>query len=144
SPSGKKPNSPGSGVSPTRYMTTSLPRLRSPSVAASIDPSASPSGFSWVTTRKRSLLRSASRTAAKSVMVVVIGCHLVDQPAHPDAPLDRGIVFEGQVRRSLQAELAGDPRLDDRMGRLEPGERALPLLLVAEHRAVDRRLPPVR
>ena len=47
---------------------------------------------------------------------------LVDQRRHPDAALDRRIVFEGQLRRPLQAELARDPRLHDAVRGLEAGE----------------------
>src|SRR5581483_10984826 len=52
--------------------------------------------------------------------------HFVDQLRHPDAALDRGIVFEGHVRRALQAELAREARLDDGMRGLEARFRSLP------------------
>src|SRR5215208_1250524 len=134
--------SAGSGASPARYITTSFPSDRSPSDAASSDPSASPSGFSCVTTVKRSWSRIAPTTASRSLCVVVAvwlisgrkrARELVDQRRHPDALLDRRIVFERQLRRPFQAQLPGDPRLDDAVRGFEAGERRPALVLVSEH-----------
>ena len=61
---------PGSGTSPDRNMVTSLPSARSAIVVASSEPSASPSGFSWVATRKRSCSRIASATRVRSGFVI--------------------------------------------------------------------------
>src|SRR5438105_8971131 len=105
--------SDGSGTSPKRYISVSLPRLRSASVVASSDPSASPSGFSCVVTRKRSCPRIASATAASSLAVV--WGELIDQLRHADPSLDRRIVLEGKLRCSLEAEFACDSRLQDRV-----------------------------
>ena len=59
---------------PERYITTSFPSARRPSAAPSIEPSASPSGFSCVTTRKRSLVRIASATAFTSPSIRSVLC----------------------------------------------------------------------
>ena len=67
SSSGMNPNSAGSGAVPERYISASLPSARSPSAIASIEPSASPSGFSCATTRKRSFEVSAASTPSRSV-----------------------------------------------------------------------------
>src|SRR6185312_3866512 len=115
----RNPYSAGTGASPLRYITASFPLARRPSVSPSCEPSASPSGFSCVTTRKRSSARSVSATACRSLVVVVIwlphrrqfGGQLVDQLRHPNASLDRLVVFEGEMRGTPQRELAVDPRL---------------------------------
>src|SRR5262249_41983143 len=149
SSSAMKPYSAGSGVSPARCMTASLPSARRPRVAPSIDPRASPSGFSWVTTRKRSCRASASTTASKSVVNVagsfcvwvirglVFRSELVDQLRHVHAALDRRIVFEDEDRRPLQPQLVGKPALQEAVSRLEGGEGRALLLRATEDRHVD-------
>src|SRR5215216_3249962 len=140
--SGRNRYSPGSGASPERYMTASLASARSARVVASSDPSASPSGFSCVTTTKRSFARIASATASRSLRVVVawfivgrgkVARDLVDERRHPYRAFDGLIVGERQRGRSLQAELAGDACLHDSVRGLEAAEGRLPLVLVAEH-----------
>src|SRR5215469_3059334 len=139
-----KAYSPGSGVVPGRYMTASLPSPRNASVAARSDPSASPSGFSWVTTRKRSCSRSASAIAFRSVVcVIVVRRELVDQLGHTHAALDRRIVLEGQLRSPLHSQLVGELRLEDSVRGLEPEKRGLLLATRAEDAHVDRRVPQV-
>src|SRR5215467_14181161 len=142
--SGMNAYSRGSGVFPARYMTASLPSCRKASVAARRDPSASPSGFSCVTTRNRSCCRSAYAIAFRSVVcVIVVRRELIDQAGHAHAALDRRIVLEGQLRGSLQPQLAGDSRLEHAVRRLEPKEARAPLSARAEHADVHRRVPEV-
>ena len=137
----------------SRYIDASLPSARRPSVVASIEPSASPSGFSCVTTRKRSFaadrrddrgLVSAHRPvpprSAPAGRRVTSSISFVMRTAALDG-LDRR--QNVSVRRPLQAELAVDPRLQHAVRGLEPGQRRAPLLLVAEHRDVDGRLAQV-
>ena len=95
---------------------------------ASSEPRASPSGASCEVTTKRSLSRRAAATACMSAGfdIGVRRSELVDQLREPDAPLDRGIVFEREDRRPPRAELARDLRLQDAVRRLQPVERALP------------------
>src|SRR5579862_7787369 len=135
SPSSRKRYSPGSGASPGRYIAASFPISRSASEAARIEPSASPSGFSWPATRKRSLRRNTSATALSSACVIGrrVVDEFVDQLRHANPALDRGIVFERELRRLLQIELACDPRLQEAVRRLQTGEGGPPLTLVAEH-----------
>src|SRR5437763_336051 len=72
SSSGMNAYSCGSGVWPGRYMTASLPSCRTARVRASSEPRASPSGFSCVTTRKRSCRWRASAIAVRSVVCVIV------------------------------------------------------------------------
>src|SRR5207244_7597543 len=102
----------GRGESPARYITVSLPSWRSASVVASSEPRASPSGFSCVTTRKRSCARSASATASRSL---VVWGELIDQLCHAHAALDRRIVLEGQLRGPLHSKLACKSSLQQAM-----------------------------
>src|SRR5919204_2742147 len=129
SASGMKAYSRGSGASPYRYIPASLPSRSSASFIARMDPRASPSGFSWVTRRNRSWSRIAFATPSRSV---VVWGELIDQLRHPNPPLDGGIVFEGELRRPLHSELAGDARLEHAVGRGEAGEAVFPRFLGAE------------
>src|SRR5215208_5287119 len=133
--SGMKPYSLGSGASPWRYISLSLPSASSASFIASSEPRASPSGFSWVTSRKRSCERRASATAPRSF--VVFWGELINELCHADPTLGRRIVFEGQLRGSLHSQLAREARLQDPVGGGEAGERPLPLRLGAEHAHED-------
>src|SRR5918995_9494 len=132
--------SAGSGAAPGTYMTASLPSWSSTSLAARIDPSASPSGFSWVTSRKRFRSRSASATALRSL---VVWGELIDQVRHPDAALDGRIVFEGQLRGPFQPQLPGDAGLENAVRGLQPGQRRLALALRAVHADEDLRVAKV-
>src|SRR2546423_15028187 len=108
--------SSGSSLAPPTNITLSLPRLSSASFAARIEPSASPSGFSCVTSRNRSRSRRACTTASRSL---IVGGELVDQLRHLDAALDGRIVFEGQLRGPLQPQLGRQPRLHHPVRRRE-------------------------
>src|SRR5215471_9755109 len=142
--SGMKAYSAGNGVSPGWYMTASFPSCLSARVAARSEPSASPSGFSCVTTRKRSCRRNASAIAFRSVVcVIVVRRELVDQAGHAHAALDRRIVLEGQLGGPLQPELARNPRLEDAVRRLETEETRSLLATRAEDAHVDGRVPEI-
>src|SRR5579862_7222380 len=121
-------------------MTASLPSASSPSFIARIDPSASPSGFSCVTRRKRSCSRIASATAVRSL---AIRRELVDQLAHANALLHRSIVCEGQLRGSLHSQLAGETRLEHAVRGGESLERRGALALLPEHADEDARVAEI-
>src|SRR5919198_2635616 len=121
--------SPGRGASPWSVITASLPSCTSPSFAARSEPSASPSGFSCVVTRKRSCERRASTTAARSF----VSGELIDELCHADPALDRRIVLEGQLGGSLQSQLPGQPCLEEAVR----GGEALEALLALPLRAQD-------
>src|SRR5215210_6405636 len=112
-------------------MTTSLPSCSSASFAATAEPRASPSGFSCVVTRNRSLPRIASATACRSVFVSVWG-ELIDELGKPHSPLYRRIVLKPQLGSSLQVQLPVHPALEHAVGRLQTGERRVPPPLVTE------------
>src|SRR5437870_8610879 len=118
----------GRGALPWSVITTSLPSCPSPSFADRSEPSASPSGFSCVVTRKRSCERRASTTAARSF----VSGELIDELCHADPTLDRRIVLEGQLGGSLHSQLSRDPRLEDAVGRGEAGQTAIALPLRSE------------
>src|SRR5919206_1340042 len=137
--SAMKVYSPGSGASPYSAITTSLPSCSSPSFAARSEPSASPSGFSCVVTRKRSCERRASTTAARSF----VSGELIDELCHADPALDRRIVLEGQLRGPLHSQLAPDACLEDAVRRGEPGEGRVALPLRPEDADEDARVAEV-
>src|ERR1044072_3434867 len=135
----------GIGTSPKRYMSASFPSSRRASVMATSDPRASPSGFSWVVTMKRSWPRIAFATAARSAASGVFVCvELIDEPREAHPPLHRRIVLKGQLWGALEPELAVHPGLEDSVGGLEPGDRRIALLLGPEHADVDRRVAEIR
>src|SRR5438874_1282367 len=139
SASGMKPYSPGSGASLWRTITLSLPSWSNASLVASREPSASPSGFSWVVSVNRSWPRIAPTTAARSLAVV--WGELIDQLRHLDPPLNRRIVFERQLGSPLHPQLAREPRLQDGVRSLQSLERPFSLPLRAEDRHEHARLP---
>src|SRR6266581_4452111 len=122
-------------------MTLSLPSWSNASFAARREPSASPSGFSWVVSVNRSCLRIAAATAARSLAVV--WGELIDQLRHPDPPLNRRIVFERQLRSPLHSQLTRDPRLQDGVGSLQSLQCALALPFGAEDGDEHLRMPEV-
>src|SRR5262245_26985008 len=124
---------------PPRNMTTSLPSRSRPSFIPRIEPSASPSGFSWVTRRMRSWARTASTTAATSF----IRRELVDELRHPHASFHRRIVFEGQLRSPLETQLPCDARLEHAVGGGEAGQALLALPLRPEDADEDSSVPQV-
>src|SRR5919198_2763022 len=131
--------SPGRGASPWSVITASLPSCLSPSFAARSDPSASPSGFSCVVTRKRSCERRASTTVARSF----VSGELIDEFCHADPALDRRIVLEGQLGGSFDSQLPRDAGLEDAVGGGEPVQRPFALLLRAEDAHEDTRMAKV-
>src|SRR5918999_4654376 len=134
----------GSGVSPERYMTTSLPSCSSASFMARIDPSESPSGFSCVVIRKRSWDRTASATSRRSVVPFVFAWReLIYESREPNAPLYRRIVLEHQLWSSLETELSVHPALKDAVRRFEALEGVGALRLRSQHAHVDGRVPEV-
>src|ERR671937_1862384 len=122
-----KAYSPGSGASLRSTMTMSLPSCSSASFVASSEPSASPSGFSWVVTRKRSCERRAWTTAAGSF----VSGELIDELCHADPTLDRRIVLEGQLGGPLQSQLTREPRLEHTVGSRKARQALLALPLRA-------------
>src|SRR5919204_1655653 len=142
SASGMNWYSPGSGASPYRTITASLPSWSTASFVARSEPSASPSGFSCVVRRNCSRLRIASATAARSV--VVVWGELINQLRHPHAALDRRIVLERQLRSPLQPQLARNARLQHGMRRLQTFDRLHALPLGTENRDEHARVAKVR
>src|SRR3954468_6878160 len=135
----------GIGTSPKRYISASLPSSRRASVVASSEPSASPSGFSWVVTMNLSRSRIAATTwpsSAASLVFVWVG--LIDEPGEAHPPLHRRIVLEGQLWSSLQMKLAVDELLQHPVGGLEAGQCGVALSLGAEDAHEDGRLAEVR
>src|SRR5436190_14235107 len=106
----------GSGTSPVRYITASFPHRPSASAVASIDPSASPSGASWVVTMNRSCGLIASAAAAGSV---VDRRDFINESRHANPALDGRIVLERQARSPLQVQLVVQARLEVAVRRLE-------------------------
>src|SRR5579875_3609331 len=130
--------SPGSGRSlESMYIRLSLPSRRRIRCIATSDPSASPSGFSWVQTISRSAARSASSTASRSAEGSGILVALVEQPGDPHRAHDRLVVFKAQRGRVLELELGGQPRLQKAVRRAQALEAGLHLTLAAEHAHVD-------
>src|SRR6188472_501492 len=93
---------------------------------------------------KRSWLRRASATAARSASVVFVFVELIDEPGEAHPPLYRWIVLKGQLWSALETELAVHAGLQDAVRRLQPGECRVALLLGAEHAHVHGGLAEIR
>src|SRR5664280_287234 len=138
SSSGMKRYSKGSGAVPGRNIVLRLPSWSSASLSASIEPSASPSGLSCTEMTKSSWSRIPCATALRSAFVIVIGrSELFDQFVHANRIFGGRIVLEGELRDSLDAKLAVQPRLEHAVGGVQRFDRSRDLLLRAEHADVD-------
>ena len=154
---GRPPPGAGSGTRPAsgnsfaaRNITESLPSCASMWCSASSEPSASPSGPSWVVSRKRSPARSSSATSVertrRCARRLAATASLTRRAAwQTRTPRSRRlVVVEAQGRGALDPHLAGDRRLEHAVRGGEPRERRLALGLVAEHADVDARRAQVR
>src|ERR1700729_1820568 len=81
---------------------------------ATSEPSASPSGCSWVTTTSLQAPRRVSMTAARpastalgSLTLLILGDLFPDQLRDPQAAIDRVVVIEGQRRGVLEPQSVG-------------------------------------
>ena len=131
----------------TRYssmnMSASLPSVWRISCIAIRLPSASPSGFSWVTTTNF----SASTQRGERLLALGSGAVFSHRsPASavsssscgdPHAAIDGWVVDERERRRVLERQLGGDAPLEEAVRGAQPLEARLPLSLVAEHAHVD-------
>ena len=128
--SAKKRYSCGSGNSSAAInITESLPSARSTPCIATSEPSASPSGCSWVTSTKRSSSRirasTCSRAAASPRGVAHRDRRSREQLLDAQRAVGRLVVDELERRRALQAQLARDPAPAGSRGRCA-GRRACP------------------
>src|SRR5947209_5866989 len=105
-------------------ITQSLPRSPSTRCMAISEPSASPSGFSWVTAISFDAPRISSSTASRSVSSV--SGIAVQQLGDPHPVIDGAVVVEAEGRRALEAQLTCQPALEDAVGGGEPLERRGP------------------
>src|SRR6266542_1532246 len=140
--------STGSGNSfAARNITESLPSCSRMWCIASSEPRASPSGASWVVSRKRSFARSSWAMSASDASVrrtTAVASLILEQPREADAPFGCIVVVEGQRRSALDPHLARDRSLEDAVRGTQPGERGLALGLAAQHAHVHARRAQVR
>src|SRR5918992_1477547 len=117
-------------------MTVSLPSCLRIQCMASSEPSASPSGFSWVVRSSLSAWRSSSTTWPCSVAtggIRVFFQKLAD--SHP--PINRLVIEELQGRCPLEAKFGGDRPLQKTVGGTQARERRSPLILPTQHTYVN-------
>src|SRR5438105_4852831 len=144
--SGRNSYSCGSGRSRSSMNAAlSLPMASRISCIATSDPSASPSGFSCVTTISFCAERSSSRAWSRAERFPFSGITdlPVDQPRDAVRPLDRLVVLEHQRRRALEGQLGGDHALEETMGGTQPLERRCSGRLVAEDAHVHARMSQI-
>src|SRR5579872_92541 len=145
--SGRKSYSCGSGNSDSAMnISESLPRELSTLCIATSEPSASPSGCSWVIAISLAAERSSSRTRARSgpdPLSPIVRMLLVEQlgDAHPS--LHGFVEAEGQQRRVLERQLRGEPALEEPVRSLQRLQRLLALGLVAEDAHIYARVAQV-
>src|SRR5579863_168472 len=125
----------------SRFHTTApLPRRRSSRASPSSEPMASPSGLTWLVSRKRlpcRILRSRSSGA------FVAGIEALQKVGNGLAVLGAAVELEMQLRRHPQPQAAGELGAQEAAGVLERGDGALSLLLGAQGREPDHRLVQV-
>src|ERR1700724_851125 len=121
----------------SRFHTTApLPRLRSRRARPSSEPMASPSGLTWLVSRKRlpcRILRKRSSGAFVAAMEALpeVGDGL--------AVLGAAVELEVTLGRRPQPQAAGELRAQEAAGRLEGRDRGDAVLLGAQRRALDHR-----
>ena len=140
SSSGRNRYSTGSGNSfAARNITESLPSASRMRCMASSEPSASPSGFSWVVSRNRSPARIASATRSIS-LVNELGRFAHSSRRRVMRSPRSTLSSYSKVRVGFAScASARDLALQHTVGRAQAGKGALPLLLGAEHADVDAR-----
>src|SRR3712207_5749719 len=116
-------------------ISESLPSCSRIQCIASSEPSASPSGFSWVVSRSLSAARSSSTTWPSSVATCIPFYFQELADSHPS--IYRLVVEELQGRSPLESQLGGDRPLQDAVGGAQARERRLPLILPTEHAHVN-------
>src|ERR1700744_4862402 len=130
----------GSGNSPSAMnIRQSLPTAVSRCWVATSDPSASPSGFSWVTTISFADPRSPSSAACRpersigsTRLPLVIVVILREQFSDPHSTVDRFVVVERERRRVLQSQLGGETLLQIAVRRAQALKAVLATSVVAE------------
>src|SRR5215218_91804 len=121
-------------------ITESLPRMRRTPCIAMSEPSASPSGFSWVTSTKRSAERSASSTCSRVEEKVSV---VIEQLFHPHRAVGRVVVVELERRCALHPQLRAHAALEHAARRLQALQRLGPLVLPAQDGDVHAGMPQV-
>ena len=127
----------------------SLPSAPRTSCIATSEPSASPSGFSWVTSRKRSASRSSARTSPGTP-----SCRWppapssppglpVEQLGHAHPAVDGVVVGELQRRRVLERSSPATRRCRKPWAERRPSSEASRAVGVAEHAHVHARMAQV-
>src|SRR5882757_7025575 len=134
----------GRSRSPTNGLLSLPSAVRISCIAAS-EPSASPSGFSWVTTISLSAERSAPSTCSRFELdPFSVICRLPQQFVDPRGVVDRVVVLERQLRRALQRQLRRDPRLQEPVRRAQALDRLGASVLVSEHAHIHAGMAQVR
>src|ERR1035437_863358 len=146
--SDRKRYSSGTGRSrASMNIRQSLPIVVRISRIATSEPSASPSGFSCVTTTSFSAARSSSSTRSRSdrsPFSAIFGLPAdrrlapgVQQLGDSHPAVDRRVIFEADRRRMLEFQLAGHTVLEESVRRAEALHALRSRQLVAEHADVD-------
>src|SRR3954451_3357204 len=115
-------------------MTLSLPSAVSTLCMPTSEPSASPSGFSWVTSTKRCAERISARTCSREEVppFSLIAGHLAQDLLDARGALGGVVIDELEGGRALHPQLAAHARLQDPVGGLQPRQRRLALLVGAQ------------
>src|SRR5579884_84691 len=118
-------------------ITLSLPSVVRISCIATSDPSASPSGFSWVTTTSlgapRSSSSTSSRLARSPFSAMILPRFVAKELGDPHPAVHRFVVLKGQRRRVLERQLRGQHALQEPVRGAQAREALGALLLVSEN-----------
>src|SRR3989442_2944494 len=110
----------------------------------SIEPSASGSGLTWQASATDGARASTSAARpSSSIVVTARGFDLAKELVHPFHLLQANVLFEVELRRELEANLVPEHGPQVRASGLEAGSCPAEVLVLAEHRVVDRRATQV-
>src|SRR5579862_1110352 len=128
----------------------SLPRAVRISRIATSEPSASPSGFSWVTTISLLAERSSSSACSRLERFPFSGTwtavHVgptIEQFGEPSRALHRLVVLEFERGGVLELQLARQSSLEEAMGRTQALEAGGSTRLVSEHAHIHARVAEI-
>src|ERR671918_127637 len=94
------------GVASAFHTTALLPSLRSTRARPSAEPIASPSGLTWLLSRKRLPWRIRARSVSGGVFVVMV--QFLQDLRHADAVLGAAVEDEHQLGDGAQVQPAGE------------------------------------
>src|SRR5215218_714304 len=115
---------------------------RSRRASPSSEPMASPSGLTWLVSRKRLPCRTLRNRSSGAFIPPIV--QALQKVGNPLAVLGPAVELEDELGSRARAEPVSQLRAQEPLGMPEAFDRLLPLFVGAQRRYLDRRPPQVR